>query len=141
MSLTIQKAMGLQVGRYAFAGLALTLGNAASYWALTDLGGVDPMVSLPLTSLMFLVAGYFTHARFTFRSQDDGSHWCVRAARFLLVRVLGLAINQSFVWLLVKQLGEPTWWPIIPMVFVTPFIIFVLLRGFVYRGADPTGPA
>ena len=29
-------------------------------------------------------------------------------------------VNQVFIWLLVKQLGGPTWWPTIPMVFVTP---------------------
>ena len=135
------KALALQLSRYAFAGLALTLGNAGSYWALTDLGGVDPMVSLALTSLIFLVVGYITHARFTFRTGSDGRHWSVRGARFILVRLLGLGINQLFVWLLVKRLGGPTWWPIVPMVLVTPLIIFVLLRSFVYGRGNSTEPA
>ena len=139
--LPVSKAMALQAGRYATAGLALTLGNAGSYWALTDLGSIDPMVSLALTSLVFLVVGYVTHARFTFRSQDDGRHWSVRGARFLVVRLLGLGINQWFVWLLVKRLGGPTWWPIIPMFLITPLIVFVLLRGFVYRDGSATEPA
>lgn len=132
--------MARQLGRYAVAGLSLTLSNAASYWALTDIGGVDPMLSLALTSLVFLVIGYITHARFTFRTEDDNRHWTVRGARFLLVRLLGLGINQSFVWLLVKQQGGSTWWPIVPMVFVTPLIIFVLLRGFVYSRKGATEP-
>lgn len=127
----------LQLVRYAVAGLALTLGNAASYWALTDLGGLDPMLSLALTSLVFLVVGYITHARFSFRSASNGLHWSVRGTRFLLVRLLGLALNQCFVWLLVKQLGGPTWWPVVPMVLVTPLVVFVLLRGFVYHRSDP----
>ncbi|WP_375402724.1 GtrA family protein [uncultured Sphingomonas sp.] len=131
------RAIASQLGRYAVAGLALTLGNAASYWALTDLGGVAPMASLALTSSVFLVVGYVTHARFTFRSGNDDDHWSVRAVRFLLVRLLGLGLNQLFVLLLVERLGGPTWWPIIPMVFVTPLIIFGLLRTFVYRSVDP----
>jgi putative flippase GtrA len=130
------RTMALQLGRYAFAGLMLTLGNAASYWTLTDVGEVDPMASLALTSLVFLVAGYVTHARFTFRNQDDGRHWSVRGTRFLLVRLLGLGINQLFVLILIKRLDGPTWWPIVPMVFVTPLIVFALLRGFVYRSID-----
>ena len=134
------KSTALQVGRYAVAGLALTLGNAASYWALTDLGHFDPMVSLVLTSLVFLVVGYVTHARFTFRNEDESRHWSVRGMRFALVRLLGLGINQLFVLLLVKRLGGQTWWPIIPMVFVTPLIVFVLLQRFVYGGARSTAP-
>jgi putative flippase GtrA len=134
------KATTLQFGRYAVSGLVLTLGNATSYWALTDLGGLDPMISLALTSLVFLVVGYVTHARFTFRSKGDSLHWNVRAIRFLLVRLMGLGVNQLFVLLLVKRLGGQTWWPIITMVFVTPLIVFVLLRSFVYGRTTSTVP-
>ena len=33
---------------------------------------------------------------------------------------------------LVKQLDGPTWWPTIPMIFVTPLLTFALHRRFVY---------
>lgn len=125
-----------QLGRYAIAGLALTLGNAGLYWALTDLGGVHAMVSLALSSLLFLVIGYVTHARYTFKVESGDRHWGVGGARFVLVRLIGLGVNQFWVWLLVKQLGGPTWWPIVPMLIVTPLVVFVLLRTFVY-GAQP----
>lgn len=131
------RTMG-QLGRYAVAGLALTLGNAAFYWALTDLGGVHAMVSLALSSLVFLVIGYVAHARFTFRVESSGGQSSAGGARFVLVRLIGLGINQCWVWLLVKQLGGPTWWPIIPMLLVTPLIVFILLRSFVYRVQGPT---
>jgi putative flippase GtrA len=122
----------VQLGRYAFAGLALTAGNAAGYWALTDLGGVHPMISLTVTSVIFLVVGYVTHARYTFRNASTNRHWGNSGLRFVLVRLVGLSINQFWVWLLVKQLGGATWWAILPMLFVTPLVAFVLLRSFVY---------
>jgi hypothetical protein len=34
--------------------------------------------------------------------------------------------------MLVKQLGGPTWWPIIPFIFVTPWVTFALHRRWVY---------
>jgi putative flippase GtrA len=52
--------------------------------------------------------------------------------RFLAVNVLGYLVNQGFIWLLVKQLDGPTWWSVIPMVFVTPLLTFTLHRRFVY---------
>ena len=133
-----RQTLVLQLLRYGIAGLVLTLGNAASYWALTDLGGWDPMISLAFTSAVFLMIGFNTHARFSFKSPNDGGgngsrgHLGVQSPRFVLVRVLGLCLNQLFVLLLVKHLGGPTWWPIMPMLFVTPFVVFGLLRRFVY---------
>ena len=52
--------------------------------------------------------------------------------RFFAINVLGFLVNQGFIWLLVKQLDGPTWWPTIPMVFVTPLLTFWLHRRFVY---------
>ena len=85
--------MASQVVHLAFAGMALTLGNAASYWALTDVGGLDPMVSLAITSLVSLGAGFVTLGRLTFGNQDGDLAWDVRGIQFFLVRLLGLSIN------------------------------------------------
>ena len=46
--------------------------------------------------------------------------------------LLGFAANQLFVWILVKQLGGPTWWPVVPIIFVTPILTFTLHRRWVY---------
>ena len=45
---------------------------------------------------------------------------------------VGYLVNQGFIWVLVKQLGGPSWWPTIPMVFLTPLLTFTLHRKFVY---------
>ena len=127
-----RRTIALQAARYAFAGLIITLLFSASYWAVTDLGGLDPMVSLTLVFLVFTAISYFTHGAFSFRGHGARDRQHVRASRFLVVNVIGFLLNQFWVWLLIKQLGGPTWWPIIPFVLVTPWVTFALHRRWVF---------
>ena len=121
-----------QIIRYAIAGGAITVGVASSYWALAELGGVDPMVSLAVVFVFFSAVGYFVHGAFSFQGHGERDRPHVRGMRFMTVNVLGFLVNQFFVWILVKQLGGPTWWPTIPIIFVTPFLTFALHRRYVY---------
>ena len=127
-----RRAVVLQLVRYALAGFAITLLVAGSYWAITDLLHVDPMVSFTLVFLVFSVISYVTHGEYSFRGHGDRDRHHIRLSRFLAVNILGFLINQGFIWLLVKQMNGPTWWSTIPMVFVTPLITFSLHRRFVY---------
>ena len=122
----------LQMLRYALAGFAITLLVAASYWGIAEYLRVDPMVSFTIVFLFFSAVSYFTHGAFSFKDHGPRDRHHVRMARFILVNVIGYLVNQSFIWLLVKQLDGPTWWPTIPMVFVTPLLTFALHRRFVY---------
>jgi putative flippase GtrA len=122
----------IQLVRYALAGLAITLAVAGSYWAITDLLGVGPMLSFTIVFIVFSGISYVTHGEFSFRGHGERDRHHVRMGRFFAINVLGFVVNQSFIWLLVKQLGGPTWWPIIPMVFLTPILTFALHRRFVY---------
>jgi putative flippase GtrA len=121
-----------QAYRYAFAGGVITLLVAGSYWAITEFLGVDPQVSLAIVFLFFTAVSYVTHGAFSFRGHGSRDRQHVRAVRFLIVNILGFATNQFFVWLLVKQLGGPTWWPVIPIIFVTPVLTFSLHRKWVF---------
>ena len=85
----------------------------ATGWS-TDLLRIDPNLSLTLVFLVFTAVSYLIHGAFSFRGHGERDRQHVRATRFLVVNLLGFALNQFFVWLLVKQLGGPTWWPIIP---------------------------
>ena len=122
----------LQLVRYAFAGFAITLLVAASYWAIAEYLHVDPMVSLTIVFLFFSAVSYFTHGAFRFRGHGERDRHHVRLTRFIIVNVIGFLVNQGFIWLLVKQLDGPNWWPTIPMVFITPLLTFTLHRRFVY---------
>lgn len=122
----------LQLIRYALAGLAITLAAAASYWAIADLLHVDPMVSYTIVFIVFSGISYITHGEYSFKGHGERDRHHIRMGRFLAINVLGFLVNQSFIWLLVKQLAGPTWWPTIPMIFVTPLLTFALHRRFVY---------
>lgn len=127
-----QRATAMQVARYALAGFVITLLVAAGYWAIADLLHIDPMISLTIVFIVFSFIGYFTHGAFSFRGHGARDRHHVRVSRFFIVSIVGFGFNQFFVWLLVKQLGGPTWWPIIPIVFVTPLLTFTLHRKWVY---------
>jgi putative flippase GtrA len=122
-----------QLVRFALTGGLLTLLVAGGYWLLATFFGVEPMLSLTLNFLVFTGVGYLLHSRWSFR--DHGSrdgNTAARTFRFLTVNCIGFAANQFFVWLLVKQMEGPTWWPVIPIIFVTPLLTFALNRKWVF---------
>jgi putative flippase GtrA len=127
-----RRAVLLQLVRYGLAGLAITLVAAGSYWAITDLLHVDPMASYGIVFLVFSGISYITHGEYSFRGHGERDRHHIRMGRFFAINVLGFVVNQAFIWLLVKQMGGPTWWPTIPMVFLTPLLTFALHRRFVY---------
>lgn len=128
----IEWAVAGQAVRYGLAGLLITILFSASYWAVTELAGIDPMLSLTIVFVVFSGVSYVTHGAFSFRGYGARDRHHVRATRFFIVNLVGFALNQLFVWLLVKQLGGPTWWPIIPFIAVTPWVTFALHRKWVY---------
>ena len=127
-----RRAVAVQMLRYAIAGGLITLAVAASYWAIAEFLGVDPMMSLTIVFLVFSAVSYLVHGAFTFKGHGERDNHHVRGSRFLAINILGFVVNQGFVWYLVKYLGGPTWWPTIPMVLFTPLLTFALHRRFVY---------
>jgi putative flippase GtrA len=127
-----RRAVALQAARYAIAGGVITVLVAASYWAVTDLLKVDPMLSLTLVFLFFTGVSYVVHGRFSFAGHGSRDRQHVRATRFLVTNLIGYFSNQFFVWFLVKYLGGPTWWPVIPIIFVTPLLTFTIHRKWVF---------
>ena len=127
-----QRDVALQAIRYAVAGLVITLAFSACYWAVTEIVGLDPNLSLAIVFIVFTAVSYLTHGAFSFRGHGGRDRVHIRATRFLIVNLIGFALNQLFVWLLVKQLGGPTWWPIVPFVLVTPWVTFALHRKWVF---------
>ena len=121
-----------QMARYALAGFAITLAVAASYWAIAEFLHVDPMISFTIVFITFSAISYFTHGAFSFKDYGARDKQHLRIGRFFAVNVIGYVVNQGFIWLLVKELGGPTWWPTLPMIFATPLLTFALHRRFVY---------
>jgi putative flippase GtrA len=53
--------------------------------------------------------------------------------RFIVVSIISYALNSFWVWLIFTRLGFGPEVPIIPMLFVTPAVTFVLNRQWVFR--------
>ena len=121
-----------QLIRFGLTGGLLTVLVAGGYWVGAALLGIEPMLSLTLNFLAFTGLGYVLHSRWSFKGHGTRDRAGVRTVRFLIVNSIGFGTNQFFVWLLVKQLGGPTWWPVIPIIFVTPFLTFALNRKWVF---------
>jgi putative flippase GtrA len=130
----IERQEGLlgQMIRFGLTGALLTLLVAAGYWVLATPFGVEPMLSMTINYLVFTGLGYVLHSRFSFKGHGARDRAGLRTARFFTVNTLGFLLNQLFVWVLVKQMGGPTWWPVIPILFVTPLVSFALNRRWVF---------
>ncbi len=121
-----------QIVRFGLTGGFLTVAVAGAYWAVAEFLGVDPLVSMTLVYLAFTGLGYFLHSRFSFKGHGDRDNLRQRTFRFFVVNTIGFLSNQAFVWFLTKHLHGPTWWPVIPIIFVTPVLTFTLNRRWVF---------
>lgn len=127
-----QRAILAQMVRFGLTGGVLTLLVAGGYWVLATFAGVEPMLALTINFLIFTGVGYVSHSRFSFKGHGSRNQGGARTVRFFVVNCIGFLSNQFFVWLLVNQLGGPTWWPVVPIVLVTPLLTFALNRRWVF---------
>ena len=121
-----------QIFRFGVSGGLLTLFVAGGYWVVATFLHVDPNLSLLLVFLVAAAIGYVLHSEFSFRGHGARDRAHIRTIRFFVTTTLGFVANQFFVWLLVKQMGGPTWWPVIPIVIVSPILTFTLNRRWVF---------
>ncbi len=129
-----------QLVRFGFTGVAVTAFYACVYWPLATYGhrfvwlgpgAVWPLVAGTIAFLAAAAVGHAAHSRFSFRGH--GSRDKHTANRFLAVQLIGFALNQGFIWVLTGPLLHgPTWWPLVPTVFVTPLVTFGLQRNWVF---------
>lgn len=129
----MDRAMLGQLLRYGLVGGGVTALQAAVYWLLATRGGLHPQVANLVGYVCAVVSGYFAHGAITFRGQGGEAASPARMARFAAVSLLSLALNASWVWLMVTALHLPVWAPIPLMGLVTPMVVFVLNRQWVYR--------
>ena len=126
------KELAGQMVRFGLTGVLLTLLVAGGYWIVATVFDVEPMLALTLNYLVFTALGYVLHSNFSFRGYGARDRVAARTVRFFTVNTLGFLLNQVFVWLLVKHLGGPVWWSVIPIVLVTPLLTFALNRRWVF---------
>lgn len=125
----------LQIVRYGVVGMGVTLAQAAVYWSLATLLHWHSQIANFAGYLVAVASGYVLHGKVTFRDADNAqgaSGHAARGFRFVIVSLLSLALNALWVWLCVSWAHWPTWTPIPAMIFVTPAVVFVLNRQWVF---------
>lgn len=124
---------GGQFVRYAITGFGITAVSAALYWVLATPFGIHAQIANLIGYLVAVALGYVLHSRWSFRGHGRRDSTARTTLRFLVASFVSLAMNSAWIWLLVHRLGGPTWWPIVPILFVTPVAMFWLNRLWVFE--------
>lgn len=123
-----------QLLRYGIIGALITAGGQAIYYFGVEWFGIDPNVSIGIAFIIGVIVGYFAHGWISFAGHGERDNHAQMSTRFIAVNLFGFAMNSFFVWLLVKYLHGPTWWPIVPNVALTPLATFWMHRKWTYGG-------
>ena len=120
-----------QLIRFGVTGAAVTLFYAAVYWPLATFV-INPNLAVLVAFVLATTVGRFAHGAVSFKGHGTRSSATMR--RFFIVQGFGLLLNQAFTWVLVTGpfLHGPTWWPLVPAVFVVPLVTFWLQRNWVF---------
>jgi putative flippase GtrA len=121
-----------QLVRFGLVGGFVTIIGVTVYWVPATFLGVAPLVSNFLAYAITLAIGYVLHSRVSFKDHGSRDNVAKRTGRFFVVSLVSLALNSLFVGVLTGLLDGPTWWPVIPMVLVTPLATFYLNRQWVF---------
>jgi len=121
-----------QVIRFGLVGGFVTVIGMAVYYFPATYMGVAPLLANLLGYAVAAALGYVLHSRISFRGHGSRDRPAQRTGRFLIVSLISLALNSLWVGVLTGPLHGPTWWPVIPMVFLTPLVTFALNRQWVF---------
>jgi putative flippase GtrA len=113
-------------------GMGITAASALSYWVLAKFARIDPNVSLLLVFVVFTLIGFAAHGRVTFGGHARTGSPAARLLRYATVSVTGFMVNEFFIFALVKLAGGAVWWPIVPLIVVTPWLLFAFNRYWVF---------
>ena len=114
---------------------ALSGGTAAAlyavYWALGARLGVGALLANTIAWIVALVSSFRLHSRWTFRDRVGAEKQSARA-RFVAINVGGYLLNSMWIWLLVEQLHRDVRLPLIPILCVTPWLMFYAMRRWAF---------
>ena len=120
-----------QLIRFAIVGFGLAAVYSAIYWYLATYV-MTPVLAVVIAFLVSVSIGFVLHSRWSFRGHGRREDNALKM-KFLLVQVSGFVLNEIFTYVLTGPMHEPTWWPLVPAIFVTPLATFVLNRQLVFR--------
>lgn len=131
-----RRALIAQLVRYALVGLGVTSVQALVYWLLAEQAQLHSQIANFVGYLCAVGCGYVLHGRYTFSGAampEGGAAHVARGGRFVVASLVSWGLNALWVWLCVSWRGWPTWTPIPAMLLVTPALVFVLNKKWVFR--------
>ena len=121
-----------QLVRFAVVGFSLAALYSAIYWYLATYV-MAPMLAVVAAFIVSVSIGFVLHSRWSFRGHGRREDHGLKI-KFLLVQASGFVLNEIFTFVLTGPLIHgPTWWPLVPAIFVTPLATFILNRQLVFR--------
>lgn len=123
-----------QIARFALAGGFTTALYTIVYSPLAGYRITSEQVANLAGYLVAVIAGYVVHSRWSFRGHGSRDNAARTTSRFFAVSLISYAANTGWVWLLTDDamLAGPWWWPLAPILFVTPLVSFSLNRRWVF---------
>jgi putative flippase GtrA len=129
---TERKTMLAQLARFAITGAFVTALGVGVYALVALALRWEPQLGNFLAYVVAVATGYVMHSRWSFRDHG-GQRTRATQLRFVVVSLISYALNSFWVWLLFSHLELGRAAPIVPMLFVTPMVTFVLNRQWVFR--------
>src|SRR5436190_16799591 len=120
-----------QLVRFAIVGFALAALYSAIYWYLATYV-MTPVLAVVVAFLVSVSIGFVLHSRWSFRGHGAAEDHRLKV-KFLAVQFSGFLLNEAFTWVLTGPMHGPTWWPLVPAIFVTPLATFALNKQLVFR--------
>jgi putative flippase GtrA len=120
-----------QLVRFAVVGFFLAGVYSAIYWYLATYV-MPPMLAVVFAFAVAVSIGFVMHSRWSFRGHGKREDRRLKM-KFLLVQASGFFLNEAFTWVLTGPLHGPTWWPLVPAIFVTPLATYIFNRQWVFR--------
>ena len=127
-----RRAVLAQFVRFAVSGAFVTALGVGVYALVALVLRWEPQLGNFLAYVVAMATGYVMHSRWSFRDHG-GTRTQSTKVRFIIVSLISYALNSFWVWLLFTRLDWGRAAPIVPMLFVTPAVTFVLNRQWVFR--------
>jgi putative flippase GtrA len=127
-----QRIVALQVVRFAITGGLVTALSLVVYAAIAVWHRGSPQLANFLAYVVAAATGYVMHSRWSFRDHGSRDNTARTTSRFAMVSLISYALNSFWVWLFTQPLGLAPQWPMLPMLFVTPGVTFLLNRKWVF---------
>ena len=127
-----RRAVLLQLVRFLISGALVTALGVGVYAFVALVLRWHPQIGNVLAYVVAMATGYVMHSQWSFRDHG-GTRDRRTKVRFFIVSLISYALNSFWVWLLFTQLDLGRAAPIVPMLFVTPAVTFLLNRQWVFR--------